>query len=322
MTVQQIAIELGQDDISAGQTKAIELPKSHFLGALEIHLNAAVTVSAGNITVVDSTLGSIPLIERVQLRLDGRTLPLQVSGRNLDYWSHVDRPGMERLALSGTASGARFDSVIRFELAQSEGNLTGALKLSDYTSARLEITFAAVTAIATGTDVAVTGSVNVYGELYDETRPVAANTNVVHTLSEFDVDITSTGEKVIKLTKGRALERLLIIAENNGAPTWGLLDGIKFEGGPGDTPYDWTTPMFRARQLRHYGGDDTPIVGLYVFDFRRAGNRDLIPLGDAQFAPEPSIRATVTAGVTLTNAKLTVIPEELETVALPAAAAA
>lgn len=322
MTVQQIAIPIGQDDIAAGTTARIELPNAHYLGAIDIHFAGVVTTSAGGITVVDTTLGMIGLIERIQLRLDGKTSPLQITGRNLDYWSHVDRPGMERLALSGTTSPAAFDTVLRYELAQSEANLTGALKLSDYKSVVLEIKFSAITDIATGTDVAISGNVDVYGEMYDENAPgVLVNTSLVHTLNEYDVVIDATGNKKIKLQTGRALERLLIIAENNGSPTWDLISNISLEGGPGDIPYDWATPIFRARQLRHYGGDDTPIVGMFVLDLRRAGNRDIIPLGDGLAAPAPQIVVTVPAGTALTNAKLTIIPEELESVRrIPAAA--
>lgn len=322
MSLLQKSIRLGQASILAGQTVSIELPKAHYLGALDIHVNAAVTTSAGAITVVNSTLGSIPLISRVQLRLDGSTTPITITGKFLDFWGHLDRPGMERLALSSTTSPARFDSVLRYELSQSIANLAGALPLSQYASARLEITFAPVTAIATGTNVAVAGTVDVYGDLYDEikTPPSSIGIPVVHTLREYTQDITAHGERSIKLPKGRALLRLMLVAENNGAYTWDLLDDIMLRCGPGDEPYGpWTTPLVRSFNKRFYGGDDIPIQGIYVLDLRRAGNRDVLPLGSSGIAPEPELVIRTNSATGLTNAQVHIVLEELESVRAAAA---
>ena len=321
MSQQQMSILAAQGTVAPSTTVSLELPKAHYLGALDLHLNLAVTVTGGAITVVDASLGSIPLIRRVQLRLDGRTIPLSVRGVFLDYWSHVDRPGSERLALTGTASGSRFDSVLRYELAQSEANLTGAVLLSQYASARLEIEFNAVTTIATGTGVALSGTVDVYAELYDETKPIQVGRPVVHTLTEFTQDITAHGTRSIKLPKGRALERLVLVAENNSAYTWDLISDITFRAGPGDEPYGpWSTPLMRARNKRHYGGDDIPISGIYVLDLRRAGNRDIIPLGASGVAPEPELIIRTNSNTSLVSAQVHVVMEELEPVGLPAAA--
>lgn len=321
MGTTQIFRRIGQGTIAPSTVVSIELPKVHYLGALEIHMDAVGDVSSGSLTVVDSTHGIIPMITSIQLVLDGRTIPLNISGKHLDWWSRVDRPGSERLALSATADGGLWDAVLRYELAQSIANLTGALPLWHYASARLEITFGAATLAATGTAVTFTGVVDVYGELYDQNRPVVVDPSVVHTLRSFTADITSSGEKRIKIPKGRALERMLVVPENNSAQDWTLLTDVALECGPGDTTYSFTTPVARARQLRHYGGDDIPITGLYIFDFRQAGNRDIVALGDPRVAPEPELVLTVSSD-SLTTAKVHIILEELEPVGQPVAMAA
>lgn len=317
MTVAQIKRQVGQGTFAAASSVFIDLPSAHYLGALELHLDLTVTdSSAAAITVVDSTLGAIPIVTNVQLVLDGATIPLNISGQFLDYWSHIDRPGSERLATSSTTSGAEWDAVLRYELAQSIANLTGVIPLHQISSARLEIEFGAVSLIATSANTTtVSGSVKVYAEMYDNRRPIPVDTSVVHTLRVITVDVTSTGEKIIKLPTGRQLQRLIVIAENNSAYTWALLDSLTFRMGQGDDPYEMNTPIFRAWQRRHYGGDDIPITGVYVFDFRGAGPRDVVPMGDINLAPDPHLVINVPSGTSLTTARAHLILEELEPVA-------
>lgn len=316
MTVAQIKRQVGQGTFAASGSVFIDLPRSNYLGALELHLDFTVTDSAAAaITVVDSTLGAIPILTNVQLVLDGATVPLNVSGQFLDYWSHIDRPGSERLATSSTTSGAEWDAVLRYELGQSIANLTGVIPLHQVSSARLELEFGAVSLIATSANTTtVAGTVKVFAEMYDNTRPIPVDTSVVHTLRSITTDIASTGEKIIKLPTGRQLQRLAVIAENNSAFTWSLLDTVKFRMGAGDDPYEMNTPIFRAQQLRHYGGDDIPITGVYVFDFRAAGPRDVVPLGDINLAPDPELVVEVPSGTSLTTARVHMLFEELEPV--------
>jgi hypothetical protein len=317
----QIKRPVGQEPIAAGVTRSIELPKDAILGAIEIHVGAVFTTTAGAITVVDSTLGVIPLITNIQLVLDGRAIPLSCSARFLDIWSHIDRPGSERLATSSTVSGDQWDTVLRYELGQAVHNLTGALRLPNYATARLDITFGALSLVASGTGLAVGGNVTVYNESYDPTQ-IVADHSVIHTLTATQYEVSATGTNLTrKLAKGRALERLIVIPENNGVlGVWTMLSNLGLRLKNGDEPYIHDTPVFRAAQLRHYGGDDVPITGVYVFDFRQSGDRDVIPLGDLRQAPEPEIVFT-TSGA-LVNAKLHVLAEELAAVQQPAAMAA
>ncbi len=150
--------------------------------------------------------------------------------------------------------------------------------------------------------------------MYDQRRPIPVDISVVHTLRVITVDITSTGEKIIKLPSGRQLQRLIVIAENSSAYTWSLLDSMTFRMGQGDDPYEMNTPIFRAWQRRHYGGDDVPITGVYVFDFRGAGSRDVVPMGDLNLAPDPQLVTNVPSGTSLSTARVHLILEELEPV--------
>lgn len=310
----RIQSRLDSDDISAGNEVTLDIPNSHFLAAIDIHLDAIVEVTSGSVTIVDSTLGAIPLITRIQLILDGRTIPLDISGEFLDYWSHIDRPGSERIALSSTTDGDPWDTVLRYELAQSIANLTGAIRLSDYGTVQLKITFGAVTLIATGTGVSVSGTVKLYGDLYDESQPVAADTSVIHTLNAITHDVQSTGiNQHVDLAKGRVLERLIVIPENSGSYTWALVDAMSFRKSQGNVSIAKEAPVFRAEQRRYYGGDDSPITGVHVFDFRQAGNRDVLALGGPA-ARSPQLLFDVGSGTSLSTARLHLISEELEPV--------
>lgn len=310
----QMFRRLGRTAVSAGNTVTIDIPNAHILAALEIAITGTVGVSAGGVTVVDATTGPIKLIKRAQLRLDGSTVPLSVRGEFLDLWSHIDRPGSERKVSSSTADDGTWNAVLRWELAQSEVNLTGAIKLSNYGSVQLEIEFDAITVIATGTGVAFTGNVEAWGELYDESLPIAFDDSVMHTLTEHFVPVNASGDNPITIARGRALERLIVIAENNALFADNLVDSITLRLGQGFEPYYRTALMAQAYLARNYGGDDMPTSGVHVFDFRRAGDRDVIPLGDPQAAPYPELIAAVSSTPALTNAKLHVLREELERV--------
>ncbi|MCK9485568.1 MAG: hypothetical protein M0R73_02540 [Dehalococcoidia bacterium] len=315
----QMFARVDQRPVNLGNTVVLDIPNSHILGAIEIALHLTLTTSSGTVTVADSALGAIPVIKRIQLRLDGSTIPLSVSGEFLDYWSHVDRPGSERLATSGTASGSVWDAVLRWEVAQSESNLTGAILLRNYGSVQLEIEFNGLASLGSGTGLAVAGNVEVWAELYDETVPIAFDNSLMHTLTEHFVAVEQTGDKIIDIPRGRGLERMLVIPENDGAYVDGLVTAWTWRNGQGFEPYFYTDYLLRARARRLYGGDDTPVTGLRVFDFRRAGNRDVIPLGDPAAAPYPQMVATIASGASLSNARLHIVREELENVTTPAA---
>ena len=318
MTVAQIKRQVGQATFAASSSVFIDLPRSHFLGALEIHLDLAVTdSSAAAITIVDSTLGPIPIVTNIQLVIDGRTVPLNVSGEFLDYWAHIDRPGMERLATSSTTSGTGWDAVLRYELAQSIANLTGVIPLHEVASARLEISFGAVSLIASSDNTTtVTGTIKIYAEMYDATKPTPVDVSVVHTLRKITHDLASTGEHAIELPTGRQLQRLILVAENSGSYTWSLLDNVGLRMGQGDDPYSMSTEIFRAWQRRFYGGDDTPITGIYVLDFRQAGPRDVVPMGDRALAPDPELIVNIPSGTSLSTARVHILLEELEPVSV------
>lgn len=320
MTVAQFKRQVATIGIVAGSTEFADLPKSHYLGALEFHIDATVTdSSAAAITVVDATLGAIPIIDKIQLVLDGTIIPLNIRGEFLDYWSHVDRPGSERFVITSTTSGAGWDAVLRYELAQSIGNLTGAIPLHKLSSARLEVTFGAVGDIATSANTTtVTGNVIVVAEMYSANRALGIDESVVHTLREYAADIAATGETNVEIPAGRQLERMLIIAENNALYVWTMLSNILFRMAQGDDPYSISTEIFRSQQLRVYGSDDIPITGLYVFDFRQAAGRDIVPLGDLNLAPDPELVLTVPSGTVLTNARVHVVMEELQRVGVAA----
>lgn len=310
----QMFARVDQRAVSPGNTVTLDVPNSHILGAIEIALHLTLTTTAGSVTVADATMGAINFVRRIQLRLDGSTIPLSVSGKHLDYWMHIDRPGMERLATSSTTSGDTWDAVLRWEVAQSVSNLTGAIPLRNYGSVQLEIEFDALSTLGTGTNLAVAGNVEAFVELYDETSAIAYDSSLIHTLTEHFVELVQTGDKIIDIPRGRALERMLIIAENNSAYSDSLVSEWKWRNGQGNEPYYHTDYTMRARMRRDYGGDDTPVTGLAAFDYRRAGNRDVIPLGDPGAAPYPQLIATIRAGTALTAAKLHIIREELERV--------
>ncbi|MCY3670064.1 MAG: hypothetical protein OXH14_03195 [Alphaproteobacteria bacterium] len=312
MPTAQLRRLVGQAPIAAGQTAYVELPRANYLGAIELLVEPIVNATSGSISVANATLGPIPIIEHVQITIDGHQVPLAVSGEELDIWSHIDRPGSERLAISNTARGKTWSSVLRYELAQSLQNLLGAIPLFAHSQVVLEIRFAPASKIGSGNGISVGGVVRVSAEMYAQDQGLVIDTSLVHTLRRVRETISQTGDLEIELPRGRYLERLIAIVNNSGSNTWDLLDSWALQTAAGEEPYDEPTPQVRARQLRHYGGDDIPLTGVYVWDLRRGGDRDILLLGDPVVAPDPSLRLRVKSGVTLSNARVDILLEELE----------
>lgn len=318
----QQMLRLGQESIAASTTKYIELPKAGWFATLYMHFNLTLTVSGGSITVVDATVGAIPLVTNVSIELDGKAYPLNVSGRFLDIWRHIDKPGMERLALSGTSSGSDFSFVLAYALAQSEGNLSGAIRLSDYSSVRVIVAFGALSLIASGTGLAIgTGTVNVAAEIYSETSGLVIDDGFIHTLRVQTQDVVSTGEKTFDVPRGRAIERILAIPENNSVVgLWTALDSLGLKFGPSDEPYKLDTALWRALQMERYGGDDIPLAGVYSLDFRRAGQRDVFIAGDRLTAPFPQVTYVVNSSLSISTARMHFVLEEMQPFDTPLAA--
>lgn len=83
---------------------------------------------------------------------------------------------------------------------------------------RLE--FGNVTDIATGTGVAVTGTVRVVGDMYDQ-ELVNVDTSYIHRLSSTRYNVQQTGRQRLELVEGAWLERLLILPVNKQRPHLG-----------------------------------------------------------------------------------------------------
>jgi len=308
--------ELDQESISASATARLNIPPVHWLAASELHVDATIGVSSGSVTVVNSTLGIIPLITRIRLLLDGGNTVFDVSGKVLDYWSHIDRPGSERLALSSTTDDDPWDAVLRYEHAQSEANPTGSIPLWLYGAATVEVETGAVTLAGTGTGVAVAGTFRLQAEQYDQRSRFAdavRMASVVHRITSFTQTFDTTGAKRIDLKAyfGELLERVMLLAENSGSDSWGLFDRISLMRSQAEVMERLRTETFRARNLRNYGGDDIPVTGLYVFDRRRAADNDVIPLGDKFVAPDPHLVTEIGSGTSLSSAQAEVIVETL-----------
>ena len=74
-----------------------------------------------------------------------------------------------------------------------------------------------------------------------------------------------------------------------------MIERIELSTGTGVTPYEIAVDGLRAFNKRQLGGDDVPIVGLGVLDFRQAGDRDILPLGTTEIAPDPVLYVDVPA---------------------------
>ena len=103
----------------------------------------------------------------------------------------------------------------------------------------------------------------------------------------------------------------MVIANNNSADTWALFESLDLKLSDAESLQKMRTEQFRARQMRNYGGDDVPITGAYVFDLRRAGDQDVIHLGDPIAAPDPHVVTNIASGTSLTSAKATFVVETL-----------
>ncbi|TAJ19458.1 MAG: hypothetical protein EPO65_06780 [Dehalococcoidia bacterium] len=314
--------ELGQDSYSSATptTPRVYLPREGYLGRLMFHLDITVSTTSGAVTIVSSTLGAIPLIDNISFKVGGKHPLLDVSGRQLDYWMHINRAGMERFALSSTTSADPWDARLSYDLWQSPTNLLGVLLLNAQSTAMLEFRMAAISAIASGTGVSLTGVVRVSGERLDfnPQAPLPAEfTNYVHRLTAFRKSITNTGPTDVSLEgyKGEFLERALLVPNNNSAVTDSMFDRVDLKNSKSDVAESWLAEDFRAEQREKYGSDDIPETGVLVLDRREAAQRDVIPLGDAS-APDPHLTFNVpSSGVTLTSAYVDVIAETLMPVA-------
>lgn len=325
--MRRIVDEVAQATLAVSTTARLTIPSVHWLAAIDLHIDATVTTSAGAISIVDTTLGAIPLVTRIRLLLDGGTTVVDVSATLLDLWSKIDRPGSERLALSSTTSADPWDAVVRYEAAQSEANPVGSIPLWQYGACTVEVETGAISLIGSGTNIAVTGDIRLVAELYDQRTPFARAADiasVMHRISTIAVDFTNTGTRRVELKSynGELLERLIVVARNSGADTWALFSRMALMTSQSETLQRLTTDQFRARQLRNYGGDNIPITGAYIFDLRRAGDGDVIKMGNPQTAPDVHVITEIAAGTSLSNAQATFIAETLVPVARPAAMAA
>ena len=151
--------------------------------------------------------------------------------------------------------------------------------------------------------------------MYDQRIVTPPDDSVMHSLTSAQYNIAGTGRQRLELVEGRFLERLLLLPEHAGAYTWDLVDSVEFQLGQGYSPYELTTDNFRAFNRRVYGGEDIPIDGLYVMDFRQAGPRDVVPLGGPESAPDPTLFLDIPSGKTVDGTtKATLVLEQLQEV--------
>ncbi|MGE0136097.1 MAG: hypothetical protein AB7T16_13320 [Dehalococcoidia bacterium] len=319
--------EVDSDAISASSTIRLALPTVNWLSAWMLHADITIGVSSGSVTVVNSTLGAIPLFSRIRMQVEGNPILVDISGKYLDLWSRIDRPSSERFVQTSTTDDDPWDALLRYEVAQSEANPVGSMPMWLYEDATIEVETAAVTTIATGTGVAVSGTLRLMAEQYDQASQFvlpdangpAANlkvASVLHRLTQFRHDLPGSGQQSVSLKGyvGDALERLLAVAVNNSADTYGLIDRISFMRDQQHPLRRHRTEQMQGELLAKYGGENMPITGTYAWDFRRAGQNDIVPLGDKYVARDPHLLAEVNTSVSLTSPRLDVIVETLQAV--------
>ncbi|GMU39449.1 MAG: hypothetical protein AMXMBFR23_03150 [Chloroflexota bacterium] len=314
--MRRIIDEVAQATLAVSSTLRLQIPTVHWLAAFELHVDATVSTTAGAVTIVNTTLGAIPLVTRVRLLLDGGTTVVDVSGTILDTWSKVDRPGSERLALSSTTSGDPWNTSIRWEAAQSEANPAGSIPLWLYGNCTVEVETGAISLIGSGTNISIAGDVRLVAEKYDQRSPFANPAAVgssIHRLSTIEVDYSNDGSRRVELKSytGELLERLLVVANNNAANTWDLFSRMSLMASQAEILQRFTNDQMRARQLRNYGGENMPIAGVWVFDLRRAGEGDVIQVGHPVTAPDLHVITEIASGTALTNARATFVAETL-----------
>lgn len=323
----RIIDEVDSKAIAASATIRLDLPTVNWLSAWTLHADISIAVATSTVTVVNTTLGAIPLFSRIRMQVEGNPILVDMPGKYLDLWSRVDRPGSERFVQTSTASAGAWDAMLRYEVAQSEANPVGAMPMWLYESAQIEVETAAVTTIGTGDTPVVSGTLRLLTEQYDQAsvfalpdrQGAAANiavASVLHRLTHFRYDIPGSGQQTVSLKgyAGDALERLLAVTVNNAVDSYGLLDRISFMRDQQHPLRRHRTEQMQGEILAKYGGENMPITGTYVWDFRRAGQNDIVPLGDPYMARDPHLALEVNTAVALVNPRIDVIVESLQSV--------
>lgn len=277
----QLIRDLGTLNYEAGETKELDLPRSHYFERLNLVANWTATIGTGG---AQSGNGILDLIDRVEVQFNGDSTVKSTDfalSHFLDQYRYSTQPLADRVDYaSATQQSGQLQTFVDFLLgARQYGALLPSFGMSDLT---LKVKWA--TASNVGADVTVdSASIDVQSRERKKGTVAAGNPNlstddVVDRLQGFKerqrtVPLDYDGVHTVKLPKGNIMYAIGVQILDNDAPSETLIENVEvLENGVG-THKASTVDLLRAQDKQQYGIEQTA-PGFFILNYGQNGDTD------------------------------------------------